>query len=73
MEPVELRPLKSIWIWSKDHHMERKRPDFVSEDSWGSRGREFKSRHSDQVRRNSRWLFLLTLSGFDHLNSRPLL
>ena len=48
MEPVELRPLKSIWIRDKDHYMERKRPDFVSEDSWGSRGREFKSRHSDQ-------------------------
>lgn len=35
---------------SKQHGLDTKRPQKVSEDSWGSRGRRFKSCHSDHVR-----------------------
>ncbi len=41
--------LESIRIPFKQHGLDTKWPQKVSEESWGSRGRRFKSCHSDQV------------------------
>ena len=48
MDAVDRIVLESIRIPFKQHGLDTKWPQKVSEDSWGSRGRRFKSCHSDQ-------------------------
>ncbi len=47
MELTEEKGSESICFLTKERQTDTKWPLGTSEDSWGSRGRGFKSRHSD--------------------------